>query len=380
MATGYTVFVVDDDATTRLLLEAMLGSKYVVQSFATAESCLARLAERIPDLFLLDVGLPGMNGYELCRAIKGLSASRGIPVVFLSGQDRSEDVLAGYEAGGQDYLVKPFDVTALSRKIENLRRIEQEKRALLQQVREIDELTTLVLANLDEHGVLIKFLRTLNQCGTHEEAIEAVLASLDALHLQAVVQVRTRTLEKTLSKAGENWPLEIAVMNHVRTLGAMVEFRTRCACNFDRITVLVTNMPAGDTELCDRIKRHIAILAESADAKLAALESLADNGKMRDQIRDVLQAATETVRSYSKKYDEARYRGSMCAARILDELVAAFADLGLSSRQEEEILEIVRDGTHRLIDTYDIAGLSQATLEGLGKKLGGILATPASSG
>ena len=380
MATGYTVFVVDDDATTRLLLEVVLGGKYSVESFASAESCLERLAQRLPDLFLLDVCLPGMNGHELCRAIKSTSASRDIPVVFLSGQDRSEDVLAGYDAGGQDYLVKPLDIIGLSRKIDNFRRLEQDKKALRQGVREVDHLATTALAKLDEHGALVKFLGTLNRCAGYQEVMATILASLDALEIEAVVQVRTRNLEKTLSTGGENRPPESDVIKHVRTLGATFEFRTRCACNFDHITLLVTNMPVGDTALCDRIKRHIAIVAESADAKLAALESLEENARMRDQIRDLLDATAETVRSYSSLFNEAQYRGSAHAARILDELVAAFADLGMSSRQEEQILELVRDRANKLNDMYDIADMAQATLEGLDRNLGGNSATTPSQG
>ena len=272
MSTSYTVFVVDDDATTRLLLVVMLGSEYAVQSFASAESCLERLAERMPDLFLLDVCLPGMNGYELCRAIKSTSASREIPVVFLSGQDRTEDILAGYDAGGQDYLVKPLDIMGLSRRIDALRRIEQDNKALRPQLREIDDLTAMSLPKLDDHGVLIESLKTLSQCRSHHEIINVVLASLDALHLAAIVQVRSGSLATTRSKAGENWPLETAVINHVRTLGAKFEFRTRCACNFDHISVLVTNRPASDTELRGKIKRHIATVAERADASLAVLD------------------------------------------------------------------------------------------------------------
>lgn len=272
MSTSYTVFVVDDDATTRLLLVVMLGSEYAVQSFASAESCLERLAERMPDLFLLDVCLPGMNGYELCRAIKSTSASREIPVVFLSGRDRTEDILAGYDAGGQDYLVKPLDIMGLSRRIDALRRIEQDNKALRPQLREIDDLTAMSLPKLDDHGVLIESLKTLSQCRSHHEIINVVLTSLDALHLAAIVQVRSGSLATTRSKAGENWPLETAVINHVRTLGAKFEFRTRCACNFDHISVLVTNMPASDTELRGKIKRHIATVAERADASLAVLD------------------------------------------------------------------------------------------------------------
>ena len=57
----YLVFVVDDDKISRLLVDSMLRRKYAVETFESAESCLERLAQRLPDLFLLDVGLPGME-------------------------------------------------------------------------------------------------------------------------------------------------------------------------------------------------------------------------------------------------------------------------------------------------------------------------------
>ena len=373
METNYTVFVVDDDKTTRLLLESMLGKKFAVEAFDSAESCLERLRHKQPNLFLLDVGLPGMDGYDLCRNIKSVPEIMGIPVIFISGHDDLEAVMAGYDAGGEDYIVKPFDIVGLSRKIENLRRIEQDKRALLDQARDSDDLATLVLANLDEYAVLIKFLRSLNECGNTQETVEAILRSLTAFHLEGAVQIRLRNFEKTFSKAGENWPLEIAVINHIRSLDRIFEFRTRCAYNFEHITILVTNMPVADADLCGRIRDHLAIAAEAADAKLMALQSFTDNASMRDEIQNVLKAVGQTVESYSKKYDEARYRGSVYTTRILDDLLAAFAHLGMSSQQEEEILAMVKDRSNKLIDIYDIAGESQATLGDLSQKLAGIL-------
>jgi DNA-binding response OmpR family regulator len=374
METGYMVFVVDDDKTTRLLLGSMLGKQYVVEVFESAESCLDRLAHKQPNLFLLDVGLPGMDGYELCRAIKSLAEARSIPVVFVSGHDDLDAVMAGYDAGGEDYVVKPVDTVILQHKIENLRRIEEDKKLLLGQVKDTDDLATLVLANLDEYAVLIKFLRSLNECGTIQETVEAILRSLAAFHLEGAVQIRLRNFEKTFSKAGENWPLEIAVIKHIRSLDRIFEFRTHCAYNFEHITILVTNMPVADADLCGRIRDHLAIAAEAADARLMALQSFTDNASMRDEIRYLLLAVGQTVESYRQKYDEARYLGSVYTTRILDDLLAAFAHLGMSSEQEEEILAMVKDRSNKLIDIYDIAGESQATLGELSQKLAGILA------
>jgi DNA-binding response OmpR family regulator len=373
MDSDYTVFIVDDDKTTRIFMEAMLGKMYPIESFDSSESCLERLEKNRPDLFLLDVGLPGLNGYELCRKIKSMPETTGIPVVFISGHDALEDALAGYDAGGEDYVVKPVEMVVLQRKIENLRRIRRDRAALSGQAKASDELATLVLANLDEYAVLIKFLRTLNECSDYRELVDAVLRVLGAFRLDGAVQVRLRNLEKTFSQAGENWPLEIAVIKHLRSLERIFEFQKRAAYNFDHITILVTNMPLEDPELCGRIRDNLAIAAESADAKLRALQSFADNAKLREEIHGVLQAVEQTIQAYGQQYNQARYKGSMHTTQMLDDLLAAFAHLGMSGLQEDEILGMVRDRSNQLIDFYDIAGETHATLETLGRKLGDIL-------
>lgn len=380
MDSNYLISVVEDDVTSRLLMQSMLGDKYAVEVFDAAEGCLARIEQQLPNLFLLDVGLPGIDGYELCRRIKSKPGAQNIPIIFISGHDSPEDIMAGYEAGGHDYVAKPFNVFAFAHKIENLRRIEEEKRALLSQTQSSDELATLVLANLDEYALLIKFLRNLNECRGHREVVEALLQTLTAYHLDAAIQIRMRHLEKTFSKTGENWPLEIAVINHVRSLDRIFEFKQRAAFNFEHLTVLVTNMPISDVELCGRIRDNIAIAAESADAKLAALQAVEDKARMREDIAEVVKAIGREVESCNHRYDEARYRGALFTSRFLDDLLASFAHLGMTGEQEEEILNMVKDRANRLVDLYDVAGSTQETLSSLSKRLEAILETSSQPG
>jgi DNA-binding response OmpR family regulator len=374
MSTDYKIFIVDDDETIRLLLESMLVENYALELFDSAESCLARMESGLPDLFLLDVGLPGIDGFELCRRIKASSETAALPVLFISAEDSLQDVLTGYDAGAEDYIVKPFDVIGLSHKVANLRRIQAERQSLAAQAQASDELASIVLANLDEYAVLIKFLRTLNECTNYRDVVDAVLKSLEAFHLDGAVQVRMRNLERTFSRAGENWPLEISVINHVRNLDRIFEFKTRCAYNFGHVTILVTNMPVADSELCGRIRDHLAIVAESVDAKLAALQAAEDKAAMRGEIHGLLDHLGETVRFFASRYDRARYSGSIYAVHFQEDLLASFAHLGMTDMQEESILELVKRRVDGLIDLYDFSGETESRFEGVRNKLEAVLA------
>lgn len=369
MTSEYKVFAVDDDPTTVLLIESILGNRYALETFATAQACLERLRQEVPDLFLLDVQMPGMDGYELCRRLKAAPASREVPVIFLSAHDTTDDVLAGYDAGAEDYVAKPFEHIALHRKIENILRIDADRRALRIQAQSSDAFASLVMANLDEYAALIRFLRSLNECADPAQVATATLSLLNDYKLDGSVQIRMRQLEKTYNRAGENWPLEIAVINHARTLGRIFEFKTRSVYNFDRVTILVTNMPLDDPDRCGRIRDDLAIAAESADAKLGAIQSGADKLHLRTELAQLLHELGQNVDHYSRCYDEARYQSALHTLRLLDELLAAMANLGMSDAQEAAIEEMVRKRSEELVDLYDFARATGANLAGIRSRL-----------
>jgi DNA-binding response OmpR family regulator len=94
---------------------------------------LARVAYEKPDLILLDVLMPGMDGMEVCRRLKAEPASREIPVIFLTCMSDSHDILAGFEAGAVDYVAKPFRMPELLARVRvhvELRRARQEIQTL----------------------------------------------------------------------------------------------------------------------------------------------------------------------------------------------------------------------------------------------------------
>ena len=371
MDSDFTLFVVDDDKMIRNMLAASLSVGSAVELFDSAESCLERLAEKVPDLFLLDVGLPGMDGYELCREIKRRPATENVPVIFVSAHVDMESRLAGYDAGGEDFVIKPYGIAEIQHKVERVRRALHDKSAAAES--ESEAFVALVLSNLDEYARLIGFLRTLNECTDYRQVAGALLQFLKYFRLEGVVQVRLRGFETTLSEAGENRPLEVSVVNHVRTLERIFEFRTRAAYNFDYITVMVNNMPVGDTDLCGRIRDNIAIATESADAKLRALQSFDDRDRTRREIHGVLKAISDTIDVYSVKYNTARYKGAILSSELLDGLLGSIAHVGLNTAEEDHIVGGVRARLNTLIDLYDIGDETQATLQALGGRIENIL-------
>jgi len=119
------VLVVDDILSNVKLLEAKLTSEYfeVVTAFSGTEA-LAKMDESDPDIVLLDVMMPGMDGFEVCRRIKANPKTAHIPVVMVTALDQPSDRVTGLEAGADDFLTKPVDDAALFARVRSLVRLK----------------------------------------------------------------------------------------------------------------------------------------------------------------------------------------------------------------------------------------------------------------
>ena len=103
------VLVIDDSKSETMILRSLLSKKGVeVHCLNSGKAAFETVESLDPDLILLDVVLPDLNGFDFCARLKDSSATKDIPVVFLTSLDRREDVMEGYRAGGSDYVTKPF--------------------------------------------------------------------------------------------------------------------------------------------------------------------------------------------------------------------------------------------------------------------------------
>lgn len=134
------VLVVDDDPKSVLILSAVLSnSGYEIRSAESAAEALRVFEDITPDLVLLDVMLPDMDGFELCRRLKESEAKKDIPVIFLTSKVESESIVKGFRSGGVDYVTKPFNVTEVLARVKvhlELRRSKQELKKRAQEIAE----------------------------------------------------------------------------------------------------------------------------------------------------------------------------------------------------------------------------------------------------
>ncbi|GAB7024874.1 PP2C family protein-serine/threonine phosphatase [Geotalea toluenoxydans] len=134
------ILLVDDTPENLELLAEILGESYATISAGNGEAALvAASTQPLPDLILLDINMPDMDGYEVCRRLKEDPLLREIPVIFLSGLDATQDKVKAFKAGGVDYITKPFQFDEMQARVTTHVRLRQFQSELEQKRRELQD-------------------------------------------------------------------------------------------------------------------------------------------------------------------------------------------------------------------------------------------------
>jgi DNA-binding response OmpR family regulator len=125
------ILLVDDTPANLNVLSTILAQQgYKVRPANNGEVALVVAQRAAPDLILLDIQMPGMNGFEVCKRLKAIDQTRDIPVIFISALDEVLDKVEAFEVGGVDYITKPFQILEVLARIEHQLRLRRQQEQL----------------------------------------------------------------------------------------------------------------------------------------------------------------------------------------------------------------------------------------------------------
>lgn len=144
------ILIVDDESITRITIGALLpNDKYDLYYAQTGMEGVALAAQVLPDIILLDVMMPGMDGFEACKQIRAMPNLAEIPIILITALDDRESRIAGLKAGADDFVTKPFDIHELHLRVQNMTRLNR-YRLLVEQRQEMDHLHNALLIAYDK--------------------------------------------------------------------------------------------------------------------------------------------------------------------------------------------------------------------------------------
>ncbi len=216
MAKPDTILVVEDEEDIQELIRFNLTrAGYEVITAGSGEAALTALQQHLPQVVLLDLMLPGADGLEVCRRMRGNSATREIPVIMVTAKGEESDVVAGLELGADDYIVKPFSPRVLTARVQAvLRRHTQAPGGTPEAIsvhgitihpgrREVTVAGTPVDLTFSEFNSLLYLARRPGWVRTRRQIVDAVRG--DDYHVtERSVDVQMVSLRKKLGAAGSN--------------------------------------------------------------------------------------------------------------------------------------------------------------------------------
>lgn len=174
-----TILIVDDAKTNIAILANLLKQDYQVQAATNGEKALEiAFCDSPPDLILLDIVMPQMDGYEVCRRLKASEKTKGIPIIFITGKESEEDEVKGFELGASDYITKPFNPTVVKARVNTQAELKR-NRDYMEKISYLDGLTG--IANRRKFDEFLDFSWSFAM--RHSLAIALIMIDIDFFKL-----------------------------------------------------------------------------------------------------------------------------------------------------------------------------------------------------
>ncbi len=266
------ILVVDDQPANLTSLEQILGGAgYRVSTAENGVIGIEKTYRVHPDLILLDVDMPVMDGLTVCRKLKADPSTSMIPIILVSALSRLEERLSGYRAGADDYVAKPYDVEELLAKIRIALNNRHDLEAAKERTQRMHGDVADSLSACHELDALRQFAEKAFGCADLRSLGDRLLETFDRFGLRVIVRMIGNG--HYFSHAGEVGVLDQEMMEAMYDKGRLIDFGHRTLVNADHVSVLVRNMPVHDAVRYRRWKEHINLLVGVVNDCVAAVEA-----------------------------------------------------------------------------------------------------------
>lgn len=261
----YKILLVDDDDFVMEYLTNTLQQYFVLETANDGQQALEKFSTSQPDLVLMDIQMPKLNGYEAAKCIR--KTNKHTPILFLSSLHSLDERLSAYDAGGDDFISKPANPNELIKKINIL--LETSLMNLEQ--KHASDVATKALSDLSYLGQVISFFRNSYQCNTFEQLAQVVFDVTETFGLSCSLVFRESDDNQYFFDDGLEKNIDAALLESLNGARRILEFGNyRAALNWGNCSLLVKNMPTNEVEF-GAMKDYLSYLMDGIDQCAAKL-------------------------------------------------------------------------------------------------------------
>ena len=341
MSTQAHIAVIEDNAPQRMILSRLLESDYQITAFENGSEFLS--SPIIFDAVLLDIEMPGPNGYETCRQLRHRQEGGHVPIIFVSAHDTAPERIAAYESGGDDFVTKPIAADELRHKLTGIIEHRNQLRALTDMSSTAQQVAFTAMSSMGDLGVVIEFLRHSTSCKNYGSIAQLLIEAMAGWGLRGAVQVRGHNSKLDITSEGSMSPLQASVLENMRAMGRIFEMGSRAIINYNHVSLLVENLPTQDQDKVGRLRDHLAVLAESADIRVAGLDAMNERDLQKQGINGALAELRAALSRISERTRGNRTEGQMHMLESLEHLARTLGTLGLTEIQSTYVDDLVKE-------------------------------------
>ena len=350
MSKNANILIVDDTADSRLMLSAMLEGEYDVEEVASGDMCLIKVAKSIPDLILLDIDMPGLSGYEVCVKLRKEYQSESLPIIFVSGLDSYEERLAGFEAGADDYIVKPVEPEILFAKVAHCLAQKNNINQAKDSASEAMGIAMEAMTVSSELGQVVQFIKDAQSIRDADEVGKAIINIISSFGINSVARVDAG---KVIYVDCSEESMEAKVLaRFVEHNERILSVGIRTIIRDPHIVLLIKDMPLDDEKRCGRFRDHLAVLMDIADAQLANIKARNVMLEQRQEIfTQVISVAEEQIKKTTTRLFEHDKNSQGIMHGMVSELEGMLFGLGLEEDQEKKLMALADQTSLQLQET-----------------------------
>jgi CheY-like chemotaxis protein len=370
------VLTIDDDKLIHKMVLKSVSEDYQVIIANDGLEGLSQAESEMPDIILLDIEMPGMNGYETCVKLKQNPVTQPIPVMFLSSLASEKSRMKGFEAGASDFLLKPFNKIELQKKLNALREHIISSKQLNQQIQQATHTAYMAMRGSSELGMAIQFIEASYEANNNESLASNFFGVTKNLDLQCTLMFNLENERIFFYCDGQPSPLEEEVIStifdgHER----FTDFDNRTQINYPRVALLVKNMPLDNPEMYGRLKDFLPTMLGSTSSKIQIFLNEQAIEKQSSNISACVDALRDTLGSVGAELESNQNDVVDLLQKLLFEFSMKIPLLGLEHDQEAYLIDTLDDTVCKaqtIIDSSKNTNQSFTTITRLLEHLSGM--------
>ncbi len=338
------IMVVDDEPRNHRIMEDLLEDEYELFLASSGEECLEKIDDVRPDVVLMDIMMPGMDGYQTCEKVTARSNGVGTPVIFVSAKDSLSDRLKGYEAGGIDYFVKPFDHNEIVSKIKTVFRYVDSSKKQSENASSAQKIAMQAMTTSSELGVVVRFFQDSYNATNYGDLTKLIFSTMENFGLKCSLQVRDGEDSLTVSDEGISSPIEATIMEKAEKRNKIFDHGSTTVFSCPHVSILVREMPLDDEVRYGLIKDNICYLLDGAEECVLGLKRQVELDRQRKYLVSIVKAVNSMLKKFNEDLHQLRLNGATIVEDMMDEMNDLVPRLALDEHQENSLFAVTEKG------------------------------------